>query len=347
MLNRTTRRLARESCNLSDCLHVTPIERIRRAHAIGALKPTSRLSKKLARICQASYALGKPTTTAAAAATIITTTRAKPNSKQPKGRNFVSGIQLGKMFSPPASTLSVVQLLLVCSVLALLEPALAQSVGQALQKLKINQDFATLPLSADLATIKLEIHDRAVKPGDQVPAKNVRDLNLAKVHWDVNGDESRYTLILLDLDRRQNNLTTGAYNQYTNFNILGNNINSGQTFVAFDPPSVPCTANSKHRILLLALLQDQNIDIVSVSDMAASSGYSPRRENFKLDEFIKRHRLRPRAANLFLATGETGGFCSSAYATLPTFSPIQLFTSSILIAMVMAASSSHRRPPVV
>lgn len=336
MLNRTTRLNGTRSCSLSDYLHVAPVDDVTQTHAINAPKQARSLTnKKLAHICQASCSRRQRSATT--------------NNKRP-GRNFVSKIQLSKMFLPSASTLSIVQVVLVCSLamITLLQPSWAQTVGQALQKLKINQDFASLPLTADLATIKLEIHDRAVKPGDQVPAKNVRDLNLAKVHWDVDSDDSRYTLILLDLDRRQNNQTSSAYNQYTNFNILGNNINSGQTFVAFDPPSVPCAANSKHRILLLALLQDQNIDIVNVSDMAASSGYSPRRENFNLGEFIKRHRLRTRAANLFLATGETGVFCSSAKAILPTFSPIQLLTSSIFIAMVMAASPlGHRRPPVV
>lgn len=225
---------------------------------------------------------------------------------------------------------AIALLLLICSISIIsVQPGSAQStLNSAIQKLKITSDIISLP--NDLGVIKMELHDRVVKPGDQVLAKNLKDFNPNKLTWEVDDQNSRYTVILVDLDRKPN-ASSSAYNQYTSFNIQGNNMISGQALVALDYPSVPCLGNSKHRMLMLALQQEQNIDITDVAKMAVSSGYSPSRENFKLDEFIKRYRLRVVAANVFLAAGEVGGLCSSA-SSIP-------LTSSISIAMVIAVCS--------
>lgn len=211
------------------------------------------------------------------------------------------------------------------------------SLVSNMQKLKISPDI--LPTNNYLSTIKVELHGNVVKPGDPVPAKNFKDLNMAKISWDVDNFEARYTLLLLDVDRKagagSNASQTNIYNQFTSLNIPGNIINAGQTIVAFDTPVVPCQPGSKHRILMLAFHQDQNIDISDVAYISASSGQSSKRENFKLDDFINRHRLELVAANVFLAVGETNGVCSGS----PSLYQAQHSTLSILIAMVMAATA--------
>lgn len=156
---------------------------------------------------------------------------------------------------------------------------------------------------------------------------------MAKIVWDVSNFDARHTLLLLDLDRKHSgNGTNSIYNQFTSLNIPGNVINAGQTIVAFDTPIVPCQPSSKHRILMLAFHQKQNIDISDVAYMSASSGQSSKRENFKLNDFINRHRLDLVAANVFLAIGETNGVCSSSV----TLHSLRSVSSSILIAMVTA-----------
>lgn len=202
-----------------------------------------------------------------------------------------------------------------------------------MQKLKISPDV--IGVTDYTNTIRVELHGNVVKPGDPVPAKHFKDLNMAKITWDVNNFDNRYTLLLLDLDRKPGpNNTQNIYNQFTSLNIPGNVINAGQTIVAFDTPIVPCQPSTKHRILMLAFIQDQNIDISEVAYMSASSGHSVKRENFKLDDFIRRHRLDLAAANVFLAIGESNGICSGG-STLHSFHSL----STILIAMVTAITA--------
>lgn len=203
-----------------------------------------------------------------------------------------------------------------------------RALSSALEKLKISPDI--ISIHDDLTTIKLELHGNNVKPGDPVPAKHFKDLNINKIHWDATFDD-RHTVMLVDLDRKPGpNITQNIYNQFTSLNIPGNAIGAGQTIVAFEPPIVPCHPSTKHRILLLALKQEQNIDLKDVFYISASSGHSESRENFKLNDFVKRHRLELVAANILQAIGETNGVCSGS-TTLHSIHSITTF----LIAMVM------------
>lgn len=205
---------------------------------------------------------------------------------------------------------------------------------QQVQKLKVSPDIIHIP--SYIGTIRVELYNNPIKPGDSVPARNFKDLNMAKITWDVSNYDARHTLLLLDLDRKAGaNNTQNIYNQFTSLNIPGNLINAGQNIVAFEPPSVPCQPSTKHRILMLAFHQDQNIDIPDIAYMAASSGDSTRRENFKLQNFITRHRLELVAANVFSATGETNGICSSSSTIHHSIQSV----SSILIAMVIAITA--------
>lgn len=227
-------------------------------------------------------------------------------------------------------------LLMTLCVLAFINAQFAiadSNLMSSMQKLKISPDIVYV--NDDIAVIKVELHGNTVKPGDPVPARHFKDLNMAKISWEADDYTAPHTLLLLDLDRKpSSNLTQNIYNQYTSLNIPGSYINQGQTIVAFDTPIVPCQPSTKHRILMLAFQQDQNIDISEVAYMSASSGHSHKRENFKLREFIDRHRLKLVAANVFLAMGESNGVCSGS-VTLHSIQSV----SSIEIAMVMAVTA--------
>lgn len=224
--------------------------------------------------------------------------------------------------------------LLSASILILLcvgpQSTTAQSLYNTFQKLKIPD---IIPVTTSTSTIRVELNGNVVKPGDPIPAKNFKNLDIMKgVTWDVSGYEPKYTLMLLDLDKKPpTNGTLNIYNQYTNLNIPGNQIINGQVIVALEAPNVPCEVSTKHRLVILALHQDQNFDIADVAYISASAGHSARRENFKLEDFIKRHRLHLAAANVFVAIGETGSTCSGSITLHP-----QLFTMSwMLIVMVI------------
>lgn len=201
-------------------------------------------------------------------------------------------------------------------------------LSNVLQKSKI---YPEIIKESDIYTIKLELNGNTVKPGDSIPAKYVKDLNILKINWDGSYPDDRTTVMIVDLDRKLGqNTTQSIYNQFTSLNIPGTSIGAGQTIVAFEPPIVSCNPSAKHRILLLALKQRQNIDLKDIFYMSASSGHSQSRENFKLNEFIERHRLEIVAANVLYAYGETNGVCNGGL----TLHSIQNL-SSILIAMVM------------
>lgn len=207
---------------------------------------------------------------------------------------------------------------------------IAQSLYQSFQKLKIPD---LVPVTTSTATIRVELNGNVVKPADPIPARSFRNLDIMKgVTWEISDNDAKYTLMLLDLDRKPNqNGTLNIYNQYTSLNIPGNQIVNGQAIVAFDPPNVPCQPSTKHRLVMLAFHQDQNFDLTDVAHISAPAGPSSRRENFRLDDFIKRQRLHLVAANVFLAIGEVNGVCSSS----TTLQPQHLITSSMLILMVM------------
>lgn len=189
-------------------------------------------------------------------------------------------------------------------------------------------------------TIKILINNQPVNPGDRVPAKNFKDFKNDRISWSVGSLDARHTLLMLDLDRRSagSNLTQ-VYNQFTSFNIPGSEINAGQTVVAFEPPIVQCTPPSKHRILMLALLQPQNIDLVDVVNIAASSGKSKNRENFDLKSLVRSHQLTVVAANAFYALGDVNGICSGASAL--SVGSVALLVSP-LVALLITARALNR-----
>lgn len=207
---------------------------------------------------------------------------------------------------------------------------IAQSLYQTFQKLKIPD---LVPVTTSTATIRVELNGNVVKPGDPIPAKNFRNSDIMRgVSWETSDDDVKCTLMLLDLDRKPNqNGTLNIYNQYTSLNIPGNQIANGQAVVAYDPPNVPCQPSTKHRLIMLAFHQDQNLDLADVAHVSAPVGHHVRRENFKLDEFIKRQRLHLLAANVFLAIGEVNGVCSAG----ATLQPQHIITASMLVLMVM------------
>lgn len=233
------------------------------------------------------------------------------------------------------SSLSFIASVSILSLYVTPQLAVAQSLAAMTQKLKIPD---IIPITGSTSTIRVEINNNAVKPGDAIPARNFKNLDIMKgVSWDVGSNyDARYTLMLLDLDRKlsnaNNNGTHTIYNQYTSLNIPGNYIGAGQVIVAFDPPNVPCHPSTKHRLVMLAFHQDQNIDLADIAYISASAGHSPRRENIKLDDFISRHRLHLVAANVFQAVGEANGICSGSATVYPH---IFTLSSSIIIVMVM------------
>uniref|UniRef100_A0A6G1SPF0 OV-16 antigen n=1 Tax=Aceria tosichella TaxID=561515 RepID=A0A6G1SPF0_9ACAR len=203
----------------------------------------------------------------------------------------------------------------------------AQSLYSMAQKLKIPD---VIPITGSTSTIKVELNGNVVKPGDAIPARNFKNFDVNKVTWDAEYD-SKYTLMLLDLDRKSNTNATNIYNQYTNLNIPGNMVASGQVIVAFDLPNIPCQPSTKHRLVLLAFHQDQTLDLADIAYISASSGHSPRREMNKFDDFTSRHRLHLVAANVFQAIGEVNGVCSAATTVYPNIFSL----SSIIVVMVM------------
>lgn len=219
-------------------------------------------------------------------------------------------------------------ILALCSV-APISVRADNALVSALEKLKITPVIIRDP--DYLSTIKLELHGNNVKPGDSVPAKYFKDFDLPKINWEGSYPDDRTSVMIVDLDRKYGNSSASIYNQFTSLNIPGVNLGAGQTIVAFEPPIVSCNPSAKHRILLLALKQKQTIDLKDVFYMSASSGHSTSRENFKLNDFIERHRLEIVAANVLQAVGETNGVCNGSM----TVHSIQSISSSILIAMVM------------
>ena len=180
--------------------------------------------------------------------------------------------------------------------------------------------------------IQVNLLGNPIKPGDNVPVKNFKNLDLSKISWNENDPDTRHTLLLLDLDRKLgSNNTATFYNQFTSLNIPGNAISGGQIITAFDPPSVPCVPSTKHRVALLVYSQKQNIDIMSMKDIAASAGPSKNRENFALAKFVELHDLELQAANVFFAAGDINGICSAS-ATVHSFAIFQP------VLMVMLAS---------
>lgn len=195
----------------------------------------------------------------------------------------------------------------------------ADSLQSTLVKLKISPDI--IPIPSYTETIRVELNGNVVKPGDVVPARNFKDLKNDKISWSVSSHDARHTILLLDLDRKigsQPSNQTQIYNQFTSINLPGAEINAGQTIVAFEPPVVPCSPSTKHRILMIALHQDQHIDLAEITYIAAASGSGDtrKRENFNLDQFIKRHRLTVTAANAFQAAGEINGVCSGSLGSI-------------------------------
>lgn len=220
----------------------------------------------------------------------------------------------------------------------------ADSVNTVLRKMKI-ADIISAPSYLD--QIKVDLNNNNVKPEDNVPAKHFKDLKNDRISWPNGGPDVRYTILLLDLDRRssaQPNKTT-IYNQFLSINLPGDQINLGQAIVAFEPPIIPCSPSSKHRILMLALQQDQHIDIASVASMAASSGSSEKvREGFDIKGFIERHRLTIVAANAFYAVGEASGLCSGASLLATPMSSLLMAIIAMVttLTLIMPTKSSIR-----
>lgn len=241
-----------------------------------------------------------------------------------------------KMMNDHIYYLSALLMTLCCTLSITSQFAAAAADGSLqsiLQKMRIHPD--TIEVDDSTQVIKVELHGNVVKPGDPIPARHFKDLSMGKIFWDPYDYSKPHTLMLLDLDRKPgSNVTQNIYNQYTSLNIPGNTINQGQTIVALDTPIVPCQPSAKHRILMLVFQQDQNIDISDAVNISAASGHSQKRENFKLSDFIQRHRLSLLAANAFFAMGEANGVCSGSI-TIHSLQNI----STILFAMVIAVTA--------
>lgn len=187
------------------------------------------------------------------------------------------------------------------------------SVANKLTSLKVVPDLLE---DSSLDLIRLEANGNYIKPGDMVPAKNFKNIDMNRISW-TGSDSDRHTLLILDLDRKSGtNNSQIVYNQFTSINIPGHAINLGQALVAYEPPSVPCQPTMKHRILALACYQNQNIDIADIAYIAASTGQTKKRENFKLQQFLNKHQLTPVAANIFHAMGEANGVCSGSLSAV-------------------------------
>jgi len=210
------------------------------------------------------------------------------------------------------------------------------SAYSSMQKLKIPADLIPT-IDAYTQTVKIQLNGNDVKPGDPVPARSFKTLDLSKISWEAN-DDAKYTIMLLDLDRKPNATAPSIYNLYTSINAPANLISSSQTLVAFDPPNVSCHPSMKHRLVLLVYRQSESIDLPSIVTIAVPTGYSEKRENFNLLDFMTKHRLTLVAANVFTAIGETGGVCSGSLSISqrPTFSLLQMV---ILLAAIMLAQN--------
>lgn len=233
-----------------------------------------------------------------------------------------------------------------------IEPAEASLYSTA-RKLQIPESL--IPITGSTGLVQVQLNGNEVKPGDTVPAKSFRQLEFNKITWTVYSSDARYTLMLIDLDRKsiypqgQMNLTHfNIYNQYTNINIPGNLINVGQTITAFDAPSVPCSPGVKHRLALLVFHQDEVIDMPELIHISASTGYSKRRENIQLQDIMTKAHLTLHAANIFQAVGESGGVCSGAASaimlttTTTTTTALLSTTSFILTLMVSLVLNSQK-----
>lgn len=231
---------------------------------------------------------------------------------------------------------TILQASLLCLLASLIQivPLIeAQQLMSTMQKLKIPDEI--VPMSGYVVPITVELNGNSIKPGDPVPAKNFKNLDLKNIKWDAYDSDARYTFMLLDLDRKPGlNGTMNIYNQFTSINIPGNQIGQGQVIVGFDPPSVPCHPSTKHRLLMLAFRQVETIDLVKIVNISAPAGPSPTRENLKLSEIIQRHRLTLEAANVFYAVGEANGICSGSMTihSLASMSIVNLVSMVILVS---------------
>lgn len=218
-------------------------------------------------------------------------------------------------------------------------------LSTSLQRHKVSPDLIS---TANLDVLEVEIKNKKLKPGDNVPVKTFQDFFTHpsnKFLWN-SGTGYFYSIFLLDLDRRptQGSNKTQLYNLFTVINVPGNSISSGQNIAVFDKPEVECEAGKSHRILLLAALQRSIIEISDVVSVSSPAGYSKKRENFDLKNFLIQQQLEPYAANIFLAQGESGGVCSGASATsklaLTTTSSL-LYVTIFITTTLLASSYSH------
>lgn len=249
--------------------------------------------------------------------------------------------------TPPLFILSsgsivlMVPLLLVALNTAQLAAASDSNLYNQLSKVKITPDI----IDASYANlVQVYLHGKSIKPGDPIQARHFKEIDIFKTEWASSNSDAQHTLILLDLDRklRANSSQTSFYNQYTSVNIPGHDVVRGQAIVSLEPPTVPCAPSVKHRILMLVFHQSQTIDLSDVVNIAAAPGQTSKRENFKLDTFMQRHRLSLIAANVFMAMGETNGVCSGATSHLPPINSFQSSLSWCMIAMVTVLAANLR-----
>lgn len=219
----------------------------------------------------------------------------------------------------------------------------AADLQTVLRNFSINPDVVQIPTYTE--TIRINLNNNEVKPGDRVPAKNFKDLKNDKISWSVSSLDARHTLILVDLDRKSPGVNQSQiYNQFTSLNMPGNDINLGQTIVAFEQPVVPCIQPSaKHRMLMLAFHQPNQIDMADVFNIAASSGNSEKRKNFDLKDFARKNQLTVVAANAFYAmAGDAQGICSGAMSSTLMHSVSWLHLLAVTMTGALAANSIYR-----
>lgn len=228
-------------------------------------------------------------------------------------------------------------LLSVASAIILLVAPSATSADSNLQtQLSKFRVIAEVIDASYASPIQVYLHGKLLKPGDPIPARNFKDIDILKTQWAISNNDAQHTLILLDLDRklRPNATQISIYNLYTTVNIPGHELVRGQAIVSMEPPVVPCSPTAKHRVLMLVFHQSQTIDISDIVNIAAGPGQATKRENFNLNTFIQRHRLNLVAANVFHALGETDGICSGS----TSLNSLQSL-SSIVIAMVIVGTA--------
>lgn len=219
--------------------------------------------------------------------------------------------------------LLIASLVSVCAHLAAASSILSEAL-----RLRVPSE---LQISGNTPTLRIEFNGSVIEPGQSLPARAFRNFDLTKsVSWPSHSD-TRYTLLLVDLDRKLPGLnTTSIYNQYTNLNIPGDAVGSGQVIVAFELPQIACSPATKHRLAMLAFEQDQILEMSDVAYLAAVSGDPKKREIPKFEVFTTRHRLRLAAANVFQIAGETSSLCSSA----ASLKPAQFLLPLVVIAIV-------------